>query len=358
MILSRFEIGALAWVLGCASTPSGAGTGALDAGSGGDAASVPGDAGLLRIDLSQTSVSGLSSGGFMAVQFHVAFSSIMKGAAVFAGGPFDCAQGALTTALTQCQYATSAPAVPPLVDITHAWASSGFIDDPANLSSQRVFLFGGADDTTVNPTVMDALNAYYQAFVAPTAITYDSRHPMTSHTMPTLDYGSDCDQSIAPWLGKCNYDGAGKALAQIYGTLVAPAVAASGSFVAIAQGDFVASPASHSLADTAYAYVPLSCRRGDACRVHVVFHGCGQEATGVVGTAFTHNAGYNEWADSNHLVILYPQTIASSVAPNNPEACWDWWGYDSPDYAKKTGPQMAMVRAMIDSLAGVGTDGG
>ena len=32
--------------------------------------------------------------------------------------------------------------------------------------------------------------------------------------------------------------------------------------------------------------------------------------------------------------------------------------YYSPDYAKKTGPQMAMVRAMIDSLAGVGPDGG
>ena len=43
-----------------------------------------------NIDLTSTSVSGLSSGGFMAVQFHVAFSSIMKGAAVFAGGPYMC----------------------------------------------------------------------------------------------------------------------------------------------------------------------------------------------------------------------------------------------------------------------------
>jgi len=33
-----------------------------------------------NVDVSETSVSGLSSGGFFAVQMHVAFSSIMKGA--------------------------------------------------------------------------------------------------------------------------------------------------------------------------------------------------------------------------------------------------------------------------------------
>jgi poly(3-hydroxybutyrate) depolymerase len=32
-------------------------------------------------------VSGLSAGGFMASQFHVAFSSAVSGAAIFAGGP-------------------------------------------------------------------------------------------------------------------------------------------------------------------------------------------------------------------------------------------------------------------------------
>ena len=29
-------------------------------------------------------------------------------------------------------------------------------------------------------------------------------------------------------------------------------------------------------------------------------------------------------------MVLYPQTIKSS---SNPEACWDFWGYDSPDFA-------------------------
>ncbi len=37
---------------------------------------------------SNVTVSGISSGGYMAVQFHVAFSSVVDGSGVVAGGPF------------------------------------------------------------------------------------------------------------------------------------------------------------------------------------------------------------------------------------------------------------------------------
>lgn len=53
-------------------------------------------------DIKETSVSGLSSGGFMAVQFDVAYSSILKGAGIIAGGPYFCAQFNLNTATTVC----------------------------------------------------------------------------------------------------------------------------------------------------------------------------------------------------------------------------------------------------------------
>ena len=39
-----------------------------------------------NVDIGETSVSGLSSGAYMAVQFHVSFSSIVKGAGITAGG--------------------------------------------------------------------------------------------------------------------------------------------------------------------------------------------------------------------------------------------------------------------------------
>jgi hypothetical protein len=45
-------------------------------------------------DISRTgvTVSGLSSGGFFAHQFHIAFSKLVHGAGIIAGGPFGCVE--------------------------------------------------------------------------------------------------------------------------------------------------------------------------------------------------------------------------------------------------------------------------
>src|SRR5438445_8174116 len=55
-----------------------------------------------NIKLNETSVSGLSSGGYMAVQFHVAYSSLVKGAGVIAGGPYFCAKDDQNIAISAC----------------------------------------------------------------------------------------------------------------------------------------------------------------------------------------------------------------------------------------------------------------
>lgn len=211
-------------------------------GSDGGAGSSPYD-----IDLAHTSVSGFSSGGFFAVQFHLAFSAITSGAAIFAGGPFYCAQGSVSTALGACASAASAPNVAPLVAATKQMASSGLIDDPGHLAGQRVFLYGGAEDTTVSPAVMDSLNEYYGAFLSPAAIQYESRHAGATHTFPTLAFGNSCAISMSPWVSDCAYDAAGKALAQIYGPLAPAATTPGGAVISLPQGRFVSSPASHSL---------------------------------------------------------------------------------------------------------------
>ncbi len=326
------------------SASSSTGSGDSDAGSSSPASS------KLHVVLDETSVSGLSSGAFMAVQFHVAFSSIMKGAAIFAGGPYHCANGSQSTAESNCMYPTTAPSIAPCVAATKQYAASGDIDDPSNLSTQKVFLFGGADDHTVNPVVMDALDSYYRTYMDKSAIDYVDRRPGTSHTMPTLDYGTSCDESMTPYIGNCNYDGAGLALAQIYGTLAPPAVTLSGTIVTLPQSQFIADPSSRALADDAYAYVPAACAKGATCRIHVAFHGCEQNAA-AVGSAFYEHAGYNPWADTNHIIVLYPQT---STSDGDFEGCWDWYGFTGSDYATKTAPQMAMVRSMIDFLVAGG----
>jgi poly(3-hydroxybutyrate) depolymerase len=78
------------------------------------------------------------------------------------------------------------------------------------------------------------------------------------------------------------------------------------------------------MAHTGYVYVPASCQStaGKGCVVHVVFHGCRQVA-GDVGDYVYSKLGYNGWADTNNIIVLYPQVdpTASSV---NPQGCWDW----------------------------------
>jgi poly(3-hydroxybutyrate) depolymerase len=53
------------------------------------------------VDLGQSSVSGLSSGAYMAGQFHVAYSELLVGVGIVAGGPYNCAEGQLPIALNR-----------------------------------------------------------------------------------------------------------------------------------------------------------------------------------------------------------------------------------------------------------------
>ena len=73
-----------------------------------------------------------------------------------------------------------------------------------------------------------------------------------------------------------------------------------------------------------------------------------------IGSDFVRHAGYNEWADTNHIIVLYPQTRDLDVI--NPQACWDWWGYldadptQSPAYLLKSGHRFARSRQCSTGL--------
>ena len=112
----------------------------------------------LNIDKTQTTVSGLSSGGFMAVQLHVAYSATFKkGAGIVAGGPFYCAEGSVVNATGRCMASPAGIPTSTLVSTTNNWASQGLIDPVSNLQSSKVYMFSGTLDDVVKPGVMDAL---------------------------------------------------------------------------------------------------------------------------------------------------------------------------------------------------------
>jgi hypothetical protein len=73
-----------------------------------------------------------------------------------------------------------------------------------------------------------------------------------------------------------------------------------------------------------------------ACRLHVAFHGCLQYVD-AIHDRFFRDAGYNAFADANHVVVLYPQATSwrrltdPSGLTANPDGCWDWWGHAGDD---------------------------
>jgi poly(3-hydroxybutyrate) depolymerase len=303
----------------------------------------------LSLDVSNVTVSGLSSGGYMATQFHLAHSSWVKGVGVLAAGPYFCAKGDITTALAQCVNKIEGNIdLSALGQTALQYESAGKIDSLSHLKNAKVWLFHGTQDTRVIAEVSNLLHQQYTSWTDTSNIKYINDKPM-AHVFPTVSAGVNCMKAESPFIGNCDYDAAGDMLNHLIDGLNVPDKALSGKLHTIDQQKIAGSNAK-TLASEGFVYVPESCAKGQACRAHISFHGCNQYAD-AVGDAYTTQTGINEWADDNNIVVLYPQTKKSLFMPLNPQGCWDWWGYSSSDYANKEGAQIIAVTQMLQSLS-------
>ncbi len=315
--------------------------------------------------INATSVSGLSSGAYMAGQFQIAHSSVVMGAGIIAGGPYGCAQSLyadnmpgpgtafinLSKAINGCMLdamrAWGVPNVTLLADRTRRLAQAGRIDALEGLAQDRIYLFTGTKDRTVLPAIVTAAAELYVGLGVPAAQVKVVSDIPAGHAFVTLDKGIACGTTADPYITDCDYDQAGALLAHIYGALQARVAEPAGEYVVFDQQEFARDLTGHGLGAVGLLYAPRTCRLSPGCRAHIVFHGCNQQRE-KVGDAFARDTGYANWADANRLVLLFPQVSASAV---NPQGCWDWWGYTGRDYLTRQGPQIAAVRRMLDRLA-------
>lgn len=321
----------------------------------------------LAADLSQTTVSGISSGAYMAGQFQLAHPDLVTGAAIIAGGPFGCAESALagivpgpgtvflnaSRAVSGCMLNSlsmwGVPNPDQLARQAISMSENGQIGSLDAIRRDRVYLFSGRRDRTVRPGIVRAAADFYRALGLPEdqvklVDTYDA-----GHAFITLDKGLDCAASSSPFVEDCDYDQAGSLLAFLYPAgLEQPSTTPAGRFVPFDQTPYTRDLKSHSLSDTAVLYVPDVCAKEPGCRVHVAFHGCVQNMD-AVGDAFTRDTGFGRWADTNRLIVMFPQTAVSAL---NPKGCWDWWGYTGRKYLTREAPQIVAVHRMLQALAG------
>jgi poly(3-hydroxybutyrate) depolymerase len=316
----------------------------------------------LGAELTQTSVSGLSSGAYMAGQIQVAHSKNVVGAGLVAGGPYACAESAASRlfpfwptavaqnaskALYQCMKTDwGEPDPAELANRAKELAEDGAIDPSAGLMQDNVYLYSGESDQTVTRLVVKAARRFYEQLgVVPTNMILVEGDG--GHAFITDEGGAACGISGTPYLSNCGYDQAKAILGWIYGPLAEAAPKPSGRFIVFDQSAFAGPEA--ELAAEAVAYVPNDCMERPGCRVHVALHGCEQSReTAGVGDSFIKGSGFAEVADTNRVVVLFPQVKASAI---NPHGCWDWWGYTGLDYLGGDAPQIEAIWSMVEQLA-------
>lgn len=217
----------------------------------------------------------------------------------------------------QCMQTYQGPPDPnKLYQLTIGFESSAMIDQTSNLRDDNIFIFSGADDSVVDPKVVKALQSYYQYFVDASRIQTQFS-VKAEHCWPTPSYGEACTTLSSPYIGKCAFDGAGAAVAALFGSNVSQAVSSvSANLMSFDQTPFWPDSQS-SLASTGYIYVPTSCSSGGTCHLHVSFHGCDQTQD-TIGNQYAAHIGLNEWAEANKIVVLYPYVKKSSSSPSNP----------------------------------------
>ncbi|MCF4128785.1 extracellular catalytic domain type 2 short-chain-length polyhydroxyalkanoate depolymerase [Methylobacterium sp. SyP6R] len=336
----------------------------------------------------RNSISGLSSGAFMTVQLHLAHSRKFIGAGIIAGGPYRCAEsfrggavlaadaytlGALAIGMNPLIPAM-APDVDDLVALTRSTESAGGIDPLDRLAGQRLYIFSGRSDCVVYPDVVRRTRDFYEAIgVRPQDIQYDGDVD-AGHAIITDNLeDSPLPVNRPPYINNGRFMQSHRILRHIYGDLKPPAEHPTGRLIRFDQSEFFDGERRASMSAFGYAYVPSAVLAGGkAAGVHIALHGCKQGYNYVnyirglpdlanqppYGNRYVTTTGYNHIAESNDIIVLYPQAEGSDGGVmQNPDGCWDWWGYSShdphaPDYYSKNAIQIRAIDRMLDRLTG------
>ena len=307
----------------------------------------------INFEPSRVMIVGLSSGSYMATQAHVALSDRIHGAALVAGGPYGCADGKLDVALSSCMKGEPSIDVSALVAKATSRAANGEIPQLSNLADDPVFVLHGSKDETVAESVSKASADFYEGLakgqppIKGLTVQWDAARAFP-HTFPLASGTATCDKSESPYIGNCGYDAAEAIFTVLYGSAPAAATKESGTVTAFDQAPYATAGKKTHMADQGEIYVPKSCADGAPCGVLIALHGC-QQNRDAVGEAFVNGSGLNRWADVYHVAVLYPQAHAS-LAPLNPKACWDWWGYTGADYDLRSGAQIAWIFNALGAL--------
>lgn len=360
------------------------------------------------VRIEQVTVSGISSGAAMALQYAVAHSASVNGVAAIAGPSWGCAQGFVSTAINDCMCGRQA--VPSALPLAREMARSGAIDPllqgrPKTLT--RGFVFHSPLDATVVASTGQASASFLASFIG-TPPSVDNGNPSdgsdhAGHGIVAPGGTDRCEASPKDrsYVRQCGQEDNARDLfhalfpsvqqdpARRLPQVEASAIQAfdqrpfirevtrTGEYIAPDSLAFFFYPTRSErrlrldMATTGYFHVPPSCQQAGArCGLHIAFHGCKQQVR-----EFALTAGHVNWAEQHKQVILFP-AIDQGAAPvsescasgainkvvdtawyqPNPNGCWDWWGYldgvERTRHLTRSGLQMRVIEQMVRAIVG------
>jgi len=236
-------------------------------------------------------------------------------------------------------------------------AKNGKIDDPSNLRHTPVILFNGRNDNMVYKKVMVETHAQLSEFIDEDKIT--TNFQTTAGHVWSIDHGR-CRCGQCPYgafenldccqVNNCAYDLSGDFMRATYGKSVQPRVVASSTLYWINQWEYwtAGRPENSTVMEWMIAYVPKSCEASpSSCKLHVNYHGC-VTPTWRGRILWTQSIDLNEYAESNGMVVLYPQAQGSE---RSGEGCWNWEAYgDDANFDTREGKQLGMVARITANL--------
>ncbi|CAL8089921.1 unnamed protein product [Orchesella dallaii] len=291
----------------------------------------------LKVDPKSVTVTGFSSGGAQAMQFHLAHSSRLIGAGIFSGVPYLYGFGRKREDffVNDIERFNTTEAI----QATETYSIVGAIDPVEYLKNSRVYVYHGNKDSTVEPGSGVAIEDIYKHFSPNMLCNINVLEG--EHGMPTDNYGGPCGRlNLANYMvNNCKYNGVYEMYNHLYGgNLTQPiqgsvgTVPLKGEFYQFDQSEFYVGGTPHSMDKVGFVYIPSDCEK-KTCRLSFVFHGCLQNRQ-YFGDKFPRTTGYLEVAELNDIIQVYPQTARSRGNPRNPSGCWDWMGFTGEDYRK------------------------
>ncbi|CAI2372789.1 unnamed protein product [Moneuplotes crassus] len=298
----------------------------------------------------EVSVSGVSSGGAMAGQMIVAYSSKIKGAGIFAAPPYFCTKGAAISVI-DCMTTGVSVFSDQLVLAAKGFEKLGQIDSLSNMKNKKIYMFSGKRDSIVWSGVVKKNEEFFRKLGANIETEYSLS---AEHTFPTDFFGNSCGKLGKPFINNCDFKGSKHALEHIVGQSLNPKVDYKEENLKSFNQKKYQIGFKHSLDNSGMIYVPDGCKN-KACELHVAFHGC-EQTTKDIGLDYVYGTGFLGLAEANDFIVLFPQ-VKKSIFGGNPQGCWDWWGYSETIptplqwvFPTQSGVQMRAIDNMISDL--------